>query len=176
MTNLQTALQEANLNGLAFYNDKGNIDETVAVSDLPDATLIKLLTYGKRYFNDRVNGYTGKGTKEEYARTLLDALKEGVNVKLTSTASPFDAEMLVQVTAQWIKQGLTKKAATKAAKQDGTIIKLVCLAAANKLNRPVDDINMEDYVDHAEAFTKQLKQRVQNTVQARCEVITLDFD
>lgn len=171
MSKLQEAVQNAGLSGLSFFNQKGNIDETVAVSDLPDATLLKLLAYGKRYFNDRVNGYTGKGTKEEYAKGLMDALKAGDNIIIsTGGMSAFDKEYRALFCTAYVKTGLATslKAAVKAYNDDD--YKAMQELAAALLTAKGIDFDPSELSDYVEAITGKLTTAAQAIVDAATSI------
>jgi hypothetical protein len=75
-SNLHKALAELGMTQLDFAN--GGETFTTPLSELPAETLIKVLTYGKRIFNDAVNGAGHQGKdKAEAAKEWLERAKEG---------------------------------------------------------------------------------------------------
>ncbi len=75
-TALQTALIDAGLNTFQFHND--GVDYPVKVTDLPDASLVRIARYGKRVLNDVVNSTASRSDKtkaticKEYIAKLVN--------------------------------------------------------------------------------------------------------
>jgi hypothetical protein len=65
VSKLQTALIKAGVESIPFHN--GGVDYPLAVKDMPDATLVAILNYGKRMFNDYVNSAKHAGGEAEEA-------------------------------------------------------------------------------------------------------------
>lgn len=76
MMTIKNALIEAGRETIAFTN--GGTDYTTRVEDLPEETLLRIFDYGKRMFNDAVNGAKHQGKDADVAaKEWLEKAKEG---------------------------------------------------------------------------------------------------
>ena len=73
---LQNALIKAGLLSVTFTDVKGGTDYTVETTQLPDITLIELLRYGKRKFNDSLNS-SSTDNREEWSTEWIDKAQAG---------------------------------------------------------------------------------------------------
>lgn len=81
MNELQQAIINSGLTELEFTS--GDRKETVRVEELPSATLIRLLTYGKRAFNDYVN--SAANAAEPAEGQSQDEAKEAARTEAADT-------------------------------------------------------------------------------------------
>lgn len=93
---LHKALNELGLTQMEFQN--GGEKFTTELSELPAETLVKIMTYGKRIFNDAVNGAGHQGKdKAEAAKEWLERAKAGQLGTRTggggSRVTPLEKEM-----------------------------------------------------------------------------------
>jgi len=126
-TNLQGALIEAGITALTFNATASGITRTIPVQEIPDESLIRVLQYGKRLFNDTINrSKDGDKPTSDTAQEWFAALKTGTLGEASGPrGNPLETAMREVLVAILRGQGLKAKAATEAAKDmDATLLKL----------------------------------------------------
>jgi hypothetical protein len=92
---IKAGLITAGVTEIDFAN--GGQKYTTNVEDLPEETLLKIFDYGKRIFNDAVNGAVHQGKdREEAAQNWLERAKDGTLGSRTgggSRISPLEKEL-----------------------------------------------------------------------------------
>ncbi len=119
ITQLQTALMDADCASIPFAT--GGEDHTTAITSLPDATIIRVLMYGKRMMNDYVN--SAKATGDKDAETLsaewlarAKAGELGASGITRASQSPLEKAQRDIVVDYLRKSGMKANEARKAAK------------------------------------------------------------
>ena len=146
MKTLQDALIAAGRTSIPFAN--GQTDYPVEVSELPEATLLKIFDYGKRIFNDSVNSskHQGKDAGEAAAEWMTKA-KAGTLGSRAGGAriSPIEKAIRGLVVDYLKAAGWDTKTAAKDAKEPQDAFKtMLGLQIARGKGVPVAEIGADD--------------------------------
>lgn len=143
---LRAALIEAGVKTIPFSN--GGTDYPVEVEDLPEATLLRIFDYGKRIFNDAVNGAKHQGKEADTAaKEWLDKAKAGTLGSRSGGArlTPY-TKALREIVRDYLKAaGWDAKEAAKDAKDsENAFCKMLELQIARGKGIPAADVTAED--------------------------------
>lgn len=176
-TKLQQALIDAGMTELAFHN--GGTDYPVKVGDLPDASLVAIIAYGKRMFNDHVNSAKGQG--KDPGQVADEWLTKARNGELGTRAggarvSPY-TKALRDIVAEYLKAaGWDAKEAAKDAKKPEDAFKtMLALQIARGRGVPVADVPEEDVAKAHEANWPKMEKRAQAMVDALSGDLDIDL-
>jgi hypothetical protein len=175
-TSIKAALINEGVTEIAFTNS--GTTYPVNVEDLPEATLLRIFDYGKRIFNDAVNGAKHQGKDpEQAAKEWLKKAKAGTLGTRTgggARLSPLEKEQR-GIVEEYLKAAGWKAAdAKKEAKDPRKGFKtMLALQLAKGKNIPLNQVEVEDIET---AFGKNWP-KVEKMAQQRIDMAQdLDFD
>lgn len=142
---IKDALIEANVTAIPFHN--GGEDYTTQVADLPEETLLAIFHYGKRIFNDAVNGAVNQGKeREDAAKAWLEKAKAGqLGTRTGGARLDAKTKALRGIVRDYLKAaGWSAKDAAKDAKEPQKAFgEMLALQIARGKGVPVAEIDAE---------------------------------
>lgn len=174
---LQNALIEAGLLNITFTDVKGGTDYTTDITTLPDVTLIELLRYGKRKFNDSLNS-SETDDRQEWSEEWLNKAQNGTlgAGSSGSRVDPLTRELREVVLGYLTSSGFKTAEARKLVKVpfDGFETYLTHVIAT-KQSIPVVDVDPETVKDLIQRNWATVTDQAQKRLDAKAQSVSLDI-